>query len=401
MIENNIEMIYDISAGRIREVDLTFHRFLYSQIDWDSRLVALDGPRGVGKTTMFLQYLHDNPKESGSTLYLSLDNIWLDVKEIYELVQYHVRHGGRSIYLDEIHYLANWQNLIKSLYDNFKTLKIAYTGSSILRLSQGKADLSRRQVEYSLAGMSFREFLELDGCGRFKAYNLEDILANHVSIAEFIVSKLKVIPKFEQYLKYGYYPFYKEDSLHFHEKLLQVVNQVLDADLPKVEELTPETVRKARSMLTILAESSPQTPNNSRLCQALEMDRKQGLKVLHALRQAALVGMLVEDADALKRLCSPNKLFCDNTNLMHALTAKPDKGTLREVFFNNQLSVCNTAVFPSHGDSLVNGKYLFEIGGEKKTFAQIKDLPDSYLAVDGIEIGRGCRIPLWLFGFLY
>ena len=153
MIENNIEMIYDISAGRIREVDLTFHRFLYSQIDWDSRLVALDGPRGVGKTTMFLQYLHDNPKESGSTLYLSLDNIWLDVKEIYELVQYHVRHGGRSIYLDEIHYLANWQNLIKSLYDNFKTLKIAYTGSSILRLSQGKADLSRRQVEYSLAGI--------------------------------------------------------------------------------------------------------------------------------------------------------------------------------------------------------------------------------------------------------
>ena len=180
-----------------------------------------------------------------------------------------------------------------------------------------------------------------------------------------------------------------------------MVNQVLDVDLPKVEDVTPETIRKARRMLTILAESTPQTPNNSKLCQGLEMDRKQGLKVLHALRRAGLVGMLAEDADALKRLCSPSKLFCDNTNLMCALTPDPDKGTLREVFFNNQLSVRNTTAFPSRGDSIVDGRHLFEIGGERKTFEQIKDLPDSYLALDGIEVGRGCRIPLWLFGFLY
>ena len=214
-------------------------------------------------------------------------------------------------------------------------------------------------------------------------------------------SKIKVIPQFEQYLDHGYYPFYKEDPRHFHQKLLQVVNQVLDVDLPKVEDVTPETVRKARKRLTILAESTPQTPNTSKLCRGLEMDRKQGLKVLHALRRAGLVGMLAEDADALKRLCSPSKLFCDNTNLMHALSATPDKGTLREVFFNNQLSVRNTTQFPSRGDSLVDGRHLFEIGGEGKTFEQIKDVPDSYLAVDGIEIGRKCRIPLWLFGFLY
>ena len=180
-----------------------------------------------------------------------------------------------------------------------------------------------------------------------------------------------------------------------------MVNQVLDVDLPKVEDVTPETIRKTRRMLTILAETTPQTPNTSRLCRDLEMDRKQGLKVLHALRRAGLVGMLAEDADALKHLCSPNKLFCDNTNLMRALTPTPDKGTLREVFFNSQLSVCNTTQFPLHGDILVDGKHLFEIGGEKKSFDQIKDLPDSYLAVDGIEVGRGCRIPLWLFGFLY
>lgn len=401
MTEENIRMIYDMSAERIRETDTSFHRYLFGEIDWDARVVALDGPRGVGKTTMFLQHLRENPAESDSSLYVSIDNVWLDTQELYELVQYHVRHGGESIYIDEIHYLSGWQNLIKSLYDNFKKLKIAYTGSSILRLASGKADLSRRQIEYTLAGMSFREFLEFEGCGSFKARELDDILKNHVAIADAIVAKMKIVPKFEQYLDHGYYPFYREEPRHFHRKLLQVVNQVLDVDLPKVEDVTTETIRKSRRMLTILAESTPQTPNTSRLCRSLEMDRKQGLKILHALRRAGLVGMLAEDADAIKHLCSPNKLYCDNTNLMHALTPTPDKGTLREVFFNNQLSVRNTTAFPTRGDSLVDGKHLFEIGGEKKTFAQIKDMPDSYLAIDGIEVGRGCRIPLWLFGFLY
>ena len=401
MTEENIRMIYDMSAERIRETDTSFHRYLFDEIDWDARVVALDGPRGVGKTTMFLQHLKENQSESDSSLYVSIDNVWLNAQELYELVQHHVRHGGGSVYIDEIHYLSDWQNLIKSLYDNFKKLKIAYTGSSILRLASGKADLSRRQIEYTLAGMSFREFLEFEGCGSFEEHELDDILKNHVAIADKIATKTKIVPKFEQYLDHGYYPFYKEEPRHFHRKLLQVVNQVLDVDLPKVEDVTTETIRKTRRMLTILAESTPQTPNTSRLSRSLEMDRKQGLKILHALRRSGLVGMLAEDADALKHLCSPNKLFCDNTNLMRALTPTPDKGTLREVFFNNQLSVRNTTAFPTRGDSLVDGKHLFEIGGEKKTFAQIKDMPDSYLAVDGIEVGRGCRIPLWLFGFLY
>ena len=401
MTEENLQVIYDMSAERIRETDTSFHRYLFDEIDWESRVIALDGPRGVGKTTMFLQHLRENPRESESSLYVSVDNVWLNAQELYELVQYHVRHGGNSVYIDEIHYLADWQNLIKSLHDNFKKLRIAYTGSSILRLASGKADLSRRQIEYSLAGMSFREFLEFEGCGSFQAHRVVDILKNHVAIAEGILSKVKIIPKFEAYLDHGYYPFYREDPRHFHRKLLQVVNQVLDVDLAKVEEVTTETIRKARRMLTILAESTPQTPNISRLCRNLEMDRKQGLKILHALRRAGLVGMLAEDADALKHLGSPNKLFCDNANLMHALTPTPDKGTLREVFFNNQLSVCNAATFSARGDSLIDGIHLFEIGGEKKTFAQIKDVPNSYLAVDGIEVGRGSRIPLWLFGFLY
>ena len=401
MTDNSIRMVFDMSDARIRETDTAFHRYLFSQMDWDARLIALDGPRGVGKTTMFLQHLKENPSEAESALYVSADSVWVGAQELFELVNHHVLHGGKSVYLDEIHYVKDWQNLVKSLYDNFKTLKIAYTGSSILRLAPGKADLSRRQIEYSLPGMSFREFLNFEGAGDFRAFGLDEILSNHAGIAANITKTVKIIPKFEDYMRLGYYPFYKEDRRHFHQKLLQVVNQVLDVDLQKVEEVTPETIRKARRMLVILAESTPQTPNTSQLCRGLEMDRKQGVKILHALRRAGLVGMLTEDADALKRLCAPNKLFCDNTNLMFALTPSPDKGTLREVFFNRQLSVGHVTAFPQNGDCLVDGQHLFEIGGENKTFAQIKDIPDSYLAVDNIEVGRRCRIPLWLFGFLY
>ena len=398
---DNIKTIYEISDSLVREIETSFHRYLYSEIDWDSRVVALDGPRGVGKTTMFLQHLAENPGEAEKSLYVSLDNVWLDAQQIYELVKYHVTHGGTSIYLDEVHYLKDWQNLIKSLYDGFKHLKIAYTGSSILRLAAGKADLSRRQVEYTLHGMSFREFLAFEGDEDFEPLGLEAMLRDHVKIAASITKGRLILPKFEEYMKHGYYPFYREDPRHFAQKLRQVVNQVLDVDLPKVEDVSPETIRKTRRMLTILAESTPQTPNVTRLCRDLSMDRKQGMKMLYALRRAGLVGMLAEDADALKYLGSPDKLFCDNPNLMSVLTPVPDKGTLREVFFNSQLSVGHQPTYPRQGDSKIDNRYLFEIGGAKKTFEQIKDLPDSFLAVDDTEVGRGNRIPLWLFGFLY
>ena len=401
MDRDDIGNIYDTSAERIRETDCSFHRFLCGEIDWSVRVLALSGPRGVGKTTMFLQHLKENPGEAEKALYVSMDSIWLDARDVYDLVRHHVQHGGESVYLDEIHYLADWQKLVKNLYDNFKGLRVAYTGSSILRIAAGSGDLSRRQVEYSLPGMSFREYLALEGVADFQPIPLERILADHVAMAYEVTSKIRVLPHFEQYLKDGYYPFYREERSHFASKLRQVVNQVLDVDLPKVEDITPETVQKARRMLTILSASTPQTPNVADLCRDLGMDRKQGIKVLYAMRRAGLVGLLAEDADALKRLGAPNKIFCDNTNLMDILAPRPDVGTVREVFFNNQVGVRHETTFPRRGDSLVDGRYLFEIGGPRKSFEQIKDVSDSYVAADGIEVGRGNKIPLWLFGFLY
>lgn len=401
MDDSTREMIYDMSADRIRETDCSFHRYLYAQIDWTVRVLALGGPRGVGKTTMFLQHLKENPDLASHALYVSMDNLWLDSKEMYDLVKYHVQHGGTSVFIDEVHYLPDWQRLVKNLYDNFKELRIAYTGSSILRLDEGKGDLSRRQVEYMLQGLSFREYLNLENGSDYKSYTLVDLVKNHVQYAEEITQGLKVLPLFEQYLKGGYYPFYREDRAHYGQRLQQVVNQVLDGDIPKVEDVTPETVRKARRMLSILSASTPQTPNITMLCRNLGMDRKQGIKVLYAMRRAGLLGLLTEDADALKHLGAPSKMYCDNTNLMYVLCAAPDKGTVRETFFNNQLRLAGVPTYPKRGDFLIDGKYLFEVGGAHKTFSQIKDGADAFLAIDDTEIGRASRIPLWMFGFLY
>lgn len=401
MDERIIQRIYDISDKLVREIDCSFHRFLSSELDWSVRVLALSGPRGVGKTTMFLQFLKEHPDEARHALYVSLDNLWLNATEIYDLVEYHVKHGGTRLLIDEIHYLPDWQRLVKNLHDTFKELRIAYTGSSILRLAEGQGDLSRRQVVYSLPGLSFREFLNLEAGLDIPIVNLETLLTDHVDIAVDVTRRLKVVPAFERYLKMGYYPFYREDPEHFSQKLLQVINQVLDVDLPKTEDVTTETVRKIRRMLAILAASTPQTPNVTALCRNLEMDRKQGLRVIYALRRAGLLGLLAEDAEALKYLGSPNKIFCDNTNIMYALSGEPDKGTLREAYFNNQLGVRSAIGYPKRGDFRVDGRFLFEVGGPGKSFGQIADLPDSYLAVDDLEVGRGARIPLWLFGFLY
>lgn len=396
-----IQAVYDISDKLVRETDCSFHRYLTAELDWSVRLLALSGPRGVGKTTMFLQFLKENPSEAKTALYVSMDNLWLNALEIYDLVNYHVQHGGTRILIDEIHYLPDWQRLVKNLYDNFKELRIAYTGSSILRLAAGQGDLSRRQVAYALSGLSFREYLKLEGLLDVAPLTLNGLLQEHVAAAERISARLKVIPAFERYLKIGYYPFFREDPSHFTQRLLQVVNQVLDVDLTKTENVTPETVRKARRMLTILAASTPQTPNITALCRNLEMDRKLGVKVLYALRRAGLLGLLAEDAESLKHLGSPNKIFCDNPNLMYALSSEPDTDTIREAFFNNQVGLRNELSYPRKGDFLANGQDLFEVGGAGKGFDQIAGIPRSYLAVDETEVGRGNRIPLWLFGFLY
>ena len=401
MTAEDIERIYRISAEKIADTTLLLKRYSYNDIDWGSRLIGLRGARGVGKTTLLLQKICESGSERDASLYLSLDSVWLDVKEIYLLAEHHVQHGGTRLVLDEVHYVKDWQKIVKNLYDDFRGLKIAYTGSSLLRLKARQGDLSRRQVGYELPGLSFREFLKFEGVMDWEPVPLEDVLSGHLDIAREITKKVRILPLFERYFRSGYYPFYLEKTVKYEERIRQVVNQTLDSDWPSVEDITPETIRKARKMLRILASMPPQTPKMSRLYAELGTERQHGLKILYALERAGLLNLLAADFDALDNLSSPEKIYCENTNLMYALTSDADIGTARETFFANQLSNGHVLTYPKKGDFLVDDRWLFEVGGSGKGFSQIKDMPDSYVAADDIEVGIGNKIPLWLFGFLY
>ena len=401
MTDEDIERIYRISAAKIADTLLSLKRYAYDEIDWNSRLIGLRGARGVGKTTLLLQKILESGAERDTSLYLSLDSVWLDVKEIYLLAEHHVQHGGTRLVLDEVHYVKDWQRIVKNLYDDFRELKIAYTGSSLLRLKARQGDLSRRQVSYELQGLSFREFLKFEGVLDWQPIALQDLLSGHLDIAREITKEIKVLPLFERYFRAGYYPFYLDGSAKYEERIRQVVNQTLDSDWPSVEDITAETIRKARKMLRILAALPPQTPKMNRLYAELDTERQHGLKILYALERAGLLNLLASDLDALGNLSSPEKIYCENTNLMYALTSDADMGTAREAFFLNQVTNGHAITYPKKGDFLVDDRWLFEVGGRGKGFSQIKDIPDSYVVNDDVEVGFGNKIPLWLFGFLY
>lgn len=401
MDEQRREKVFKMSADLVAESPLAFKRYLYDEVDWDSRLVCVKGARGVGKTTMLLQRISEMP-DPDKALYVSLDNVWMDARETYSLAEYHLARGGTHFFIDETHKLEDWQNLVKSLNDNLRRLHVVYSGSSLLKLEKRGGDLSRRQTSYTLDGLSFREYLKFEGVADIPAVSLENILSGHVALARSISRKCPVLRHFDDYRSGGYYPFYKDEPRHYLSRIVSTVNQVLEVDYPEIEDVEPMTTRKARRMLDILASSAPLTPNMDRLYRELGTDRKQGLKILYALERAGLLSLLASAAkENLKHLATPDKIYCGNPNLMKALVPLPNLGTMRETFFLNQLRHAHVVSYPAKGDFLVDGKWLFEIGGSGKGFDQIRDVPDSFVVNDDTETGIGKKIPLWLFGFLY
>ena len=401
MDQDDIEHIYRLSKDKIEETDMSLKRYSYDSIDWKDRLVGLRGARGVGKTTLLLQKIVDSGEERSRSLYVSLDSVWLDAKEIYRLAEHFVQHGGARLVLDEVHYVKDWQRIIKNLSDDFKGLKIAYTGSSMLKLKSRQGDLSRRQIGYELPGLSFREFLAFEGVGTFKPLTLSEILSGHEEIARDVRRKIHVLPLFEKYFRGGYYPFYRESYGKFRERLAETVNKVLEVDYPAIDEVAQETIRKTRRRLMVLAESCPQTPNMSRLYSELNTSRDQGLKMLKALERAGLLALVDATSRKLDDLSKPEKIYVDNANLMRALVPRVDVGVERETFLNNQLRKDHAVTYTGVGDFVIDGKWTFEVGGRKKGFSQIAGVPDSYVVNDDVSVGRGNKIPLWLFGFLY
>lgn len=386
---------------KLAEVSMTFKRSLYFSINWNVRMLGIKGEKGVGKTTLVLQHIKETFDNPDDALYVSMDNLWFKTHSVMDLVDYLYSIGVYYLFLDEIHKCPDWTAVLKNLYDNYPKLNIVYTGSSMLRIDNSKVDLSRRQTLYPLNNLSFREYLEYDGLTSFPFHPLEDLLENHVKYAMEITSKTKVLKYFRDYLSHGMYPFYKESNSDFHIRLAEAVNQTLESDLPAVEDVTFETVQKAEKLLMITAESFPFVPNVKRLCETLGTTRDSCLKMLYALDRAGVMNLLTTELKNYKKLVNPDKIFLGNPNIMYALGGKTEIGTIRETFFANQVGAYNTLQYPKKGDFLANGKFLFEVGGSGKSFEQIKDEPDSFLAVDDTEIGMGSRIPLWLFGFLY
>ena len=396
-----LQPLFDNYHRKLAKIDLRFKRYLYSQINWEARLIGIKGPRGVGKTTMLLQHILENYEDVDSTLYASLDDLWFSSHTLMDLIDWAYQHGIMKLYLDEVHRYDQWSVTLKNIYDNYPDMSIVYTSSSLLIMDNANVDLSRRQTIYPLHGMSFREFLALEGIITLDAIPLENLLHNHVRHAMQISGTIKVAPLFETYLRHGYYPFYHESVEDFPIRLREMVSVVIDSDLPAVEKVSFETLQKVKRLLMIISERVPFEPNMSELWKQLATNNELGLRMLYALDKAQILGLLTSKVKNYKYISKPDKIFLGNPNLMYVLCSRVDKGNERETFFYSQLSVRNQIKYPRRGDFLIDDRYLFEVGGKNKAFNQIADMPDSYLAVDDTEVGHGNRIPLWMFGLIY
>lgn len=405
MGETDISLLLETSSRLIDEVSLDFRRYLCPKIEWNDRLICIKGPKGCGKTTLILQHIKETfGAGSDKAVYLALDHIWFASHDVLDAVNWLYTHGCTHLFLDEVHHAEHWARLVKTICDSYPKLNLVFSGSSVLQLTAAQADLSRRQAVYNLEGLSFREFLKFEEGIDYPPISMEDLIVRHRALSLEISRGRKILPLFDDYLRHGYYPFGKEAKSQFGQRLAAVVGTVLDVDFPKVVDVSASTVRKTKKMLMILASSCPQTPNMSELYAELETDRNAGIKMFDVLEKAELVASVALEGKhaKLKRLGVAEKLFLGDTNLMYALVASPDIGAVRETFFANQMRASGLSYsIPPKGDFKVSDHWLFEIGGKGKGFSQIKDISDSYVVNDGVEIGTGNKIPLWLFGFLY
>jgi predicted AAA+ superfamily ATPase len=402
--------VFNYSNNIIRAVKSGFTRYLFQQINWNSRLIEILGSRGVGKTTLMLQKAKVlNEKKYNQAVYISLDDKLMFNNSIVDLAEELEKYGVKYLFLDEVHkYPAklmgyDWSAEIKNSYDRFPKLKIIYSGSSILKIFKGHGDLSRRKSSYSLAGLSFREYLEFNEKTRFQSIGLSDLLKDHTTISNEISESIKIIPHFKQYLKTGYFPFYNEDPSSYFSRLNSILNVIIETDIPAVSDISFETSLKLKKLLAAIASTVPYVPNLLKLRKELFIaDQRTLLRYLDYLDKAEVISYLTQKAKGNKILQKPDKIFIGNTNYIYGLNMKAEEmGTIRETFFESQLNVAHDLRAPLIGDFLVDEQYTFEIGGKNKSARQIRDLPESFTAIDDIEVGFANQIPLWLFGFLY
>ena len=386
----------------IKEQQTDFKRYLFHTLPWNERLIGIKGSRGVGKTTLMLQYIKETYNNSDKVLYISLDNLFFAENSLINFVDEFVSKGGEHLFIDEVHKYMNWSIELKNIYDYHPKLKIVFTGSSLLEILNSRADLSRRALVYNMQGLSFREFLNFRYGFNFNQIPIDKLLHSHIDIALDITSKIKPLKYFDEYLRIGYFPFYENNEIIYYKRLQEVINMILEIELPLLRNTDISIIGKIKQLLFVISQSVPFKPNISALSNKINATRKTILSYINYLTDAGIFNSIHKNSIGISLLQKPEKLYLENTNYLYAIKNDlPNKGNLRETFFLNQLSENHQVTYPEKGDFFVDEKYLFEVGGKSKTQKQIAGIENAYIAADDIEFGFENKIPLWLFGFLY
>ncbi|MGR3293593.1 MAG: ATP-binding protein [Candidatus Scalindua sp.] len=386
----------------ISNIDMRFQRSIMAKLPWNERLVGIKGARGIGKTTLLLQYIKNTYRLNDEAFYVSLDDPYFYNNRLIDFVDDYVAQGGKHVFIDEVHKYPDWALEIKKINDYNPNLKVVFTGSSLLELLNSRADLSRRALVYTMQGLSFREFLEFKYHLKIETYELNDILTNHLEIALKIGKILKPLKYFTEYLRIGYFPFYENDVTLYYKRLSEIINMIIELEIPVLRKADVSRIPKIKQLLAIISLSVPFKPNITTLANKIGISRNSLLEYLYAMSDADIIKSIHKDSFGVSLLQKPEKLYLENTNYMFTIKSyEPDVGNLRETFFLNQLSQSHRLTYPQKGDFLVDGKYLFEIGGKNKSTKQIEGIDNAYIAADDMELGYKNKIPLWLFGFSY
>lgn len=390
-----MEKLYEKFKLKLDETPTDYVRNVHNEIEWSDRLVAILGARGVGKTTLVLQHLklYEN---IATSLYVSADDLWFSKHSLVELAETFYKNGGKVLYIDEIHKYSNWSREIKNIYDTYSKLRVVYTGSSVLDLQRGGADLSRRCLEYKMYGLSFREYLAIAQNIDIPIHSLDQILTHQI---DFPTKDHRPIALFKDYLKEGYYPYFQHKG--YYLRLSRVINQVIEQDIPQFAELSLTTAEKLKKLLYIVAQSVPFKPNYSKLGRDLDIHRNMVNELIIWLERAQLINILRDDTQGISSLGKVDKIYLNNPNLSYALSdTTPEIGNIRETIFLALTKPQHTVTSSSAADFKI-GEYTFEVGGKNKKQKQIQGIENAYIVKDDIEYGYLNVIPLWTFGLLY
>ncbi len=395
-----MDNLLEKSARKISNAPLDFKRYLHREINKANRLIAIQGARGTGKTTLLLQLAKEYPLDE--VLYIALDDLFFSENTMYGLAETFAKMGGKMLLIDEVHKYPNWSRELKLIYDDFPSLKVIFTSSSILDIYKGESDLSRRAVTYNLIELSFREYLLFYERMELPVFTLQEILNNHQTISIALLKRFSPYKHFSKYLKLGNYPYFDKDEEEYYQKLRNTFNLILEVDLLSTENLDFQTVAKLKRLLYVISSNVPFTPNIQKLSDAIQLNRNALVRALQLLDKAALIRMIYKQTRSVSALNKPDKIWMHNTNSMYAISgANVATGTLRETFFMQNLAHKHALSLPDKGDVIVDNTYVFEIGGKQKSKKQIAHLENAFVVNDGIEVGFQNNIPLWLFGFLY